>query len=1198
MVLSKVILKGFKSFADKSEVEIPDGITIFVGPNGCGKSNISDAIRWVMGEQNPRHLRGLRMQDMIFAGAEDRKPESMAEVSLVFDNSDHFFPLPNAEVMISRRLFRSGESEYLLNKAPVRLKDIQELFMDTGMGHHSYTLIEQGRVEHMLNAKPADRLAIFEEAAGVTKYKSRRDEALRKLHRAESELLRLTDIQQELEKQARSLRRQAQQAARQKRLVDEMQSLEEIIGARQAQRMTEERERLEKSKQESETAIEASQNELTTLQTRLADVSLQIDGFTSRLREHHDKRHTVQMEIQKRESELGFLRETEKELAQRRENLEKEIAQGKETRIQLAQNLENKRNQISELENLEASRKEQYEQRSQEVHALRTECRMTEETLEKTRAKSWETQSELLSCRNEIQQIDQQADFLEMQRQRAQKEKESLQSQMDTLLEQMKNVSQEHQAKRTSVEKIRQQLEDLENAIQKKQEETQALAEKLRTEEKDLETARVRLQALEQLDRRFEGYQESARFVLEQKQQGTPPYSLIQKPLADILSVEKGYESAVEAALTSRLECLIVDQAEGASQILDSLASKDLGRVLLLCKEIASRNGQPHYSQDTQGRWKWMKEMVAVADDQRPLVDALLEGTGFVENLSQAIDIFSKENGITKELRCLISRRGDVVSRDGWLAGGRRPAHSVLARKREQSELAEKIAASEKTVAGLSRSLEAARHELERLQGDKGRIRELAEQLRMDLKSLDRDVEAATREQERLQAGLNTLSMEDRERLELKEQHAERRNELDAKEKSLAERESGLQAEVKRLEETLGEQHTVLEKKEKEHRESEVARVSAQKDLERFRAEEENLSKRSTALEERLAQCEQDIVGIEERSLSVGSEKEILKEEIASRLEQSELLQGQIDETESSLKELLSTRESSSSRQREFSQKHEALVTTRNDLDKSLMRVNIEYQNLCDRMKQEIGRDLEELLSSPPEDDRPTEVLEENLAIVRRKIGQLGEVNALAINEYEEVSERVSFMNEQRTDLEKAKASLRQTIERLQRTANEQFQTAFEQIRENFRMVFRKMFRGGKADLVFVDLENSDDGGIEIFVQPPGKHLQNINLLSGGEKALSAIALLFAMYLTKPSPFCLFDEVDAPLDDANIGNFCRMIREFSQNSQFLIITHNKRTMEMASTIYGITMQKKGVSRILSLQLDGSEKQEEAISAAD
>lgn len=1197
MLLKQLVVKGFKSFADKTEVSIPEGITMFVGPNGCGKSNVSDAIRWVMGEQNPRNLRGMKMQDMIFAGAETRKAESMAEVSLVFDNPDGFFNLPHAEVMITRRLYRSGESEYLINKTPVRLKDILELFMDTGLGHHSYTLIEQGRVEHMLSSKPADRLAIFEEAAGVTRYKARRDEALRKLHRAEQDLLRLNDIEEELGKQSRSLRRQAQQASRHKRLVEEMQALDQIIASREGRRLATERAALEKQMEEVSTLLQGEQTQITAIETRQTEVSLHIDGFTARLREQHENYHRLQMDIQKRESQLAFLKETKTELAQRRGNLEREIEQNQSRRQHLTTEIENKRIQIQTLEQQEQQHQEQYQLRLKSLEQIRADRRHLDQQLESVRNRLWEIQKSLLSCRNEMQQIQQQKDFLDSQDERALREKESLEQQLESVSEARGRLSGDLEARRQELEQTATLLSETQKDLAQSDEEIARLNEQLRQEEKLLDQYRVRRQLLEQLDQQFEGYGDSAKFVLKRKAGGESPFTHVHAPLAEILSVEKGFEAAVEAALAARLECLIVDEFEQAAEIISCLSSGDCGRVLLLCKDLAKRCGEQNATPNAE--WRCLSDFVTCSEEYSPIVSALVNGVALVENLQDALALMHSADESGQLARCAVTPRGEVVAREGWLAGGRQVAHGVLARKREQSDLATRIAAAEVIAREISETLGEARSQREQLAAQREQLRERQETLRADLRALEQEQKSVEREVQRLQAGLNTIARESEERLQLREAQKLRLTELDNREQESKNQETQLQAEFGQMESQLVAHESALRERETQHREAELAKLSAKKDLERFRAEQTDLQSQYDSLERRITQANQEIVSIGHRSERADVDTQSLQQEIASLISQSDGIHTQITESETSLQDVMGARDEVAHQLRTLNETHAIHNTAKNDLEKSILRVDMEMKNLEERIQQEFDRPLEEVIQASPEDERSTEILMESVTDVRRKIGQLGEVNPLAIQEFEEVDQRLTFLHEQRVDLEKARASLLRTIETLQKTAGERFHEALETIRENFRTVFRKMFRGGKADLVFIDLENNPDGGIEIVVQPPGKQLQNINLLSGGEKALSAIALLFAMYLTKPSPFCLFDEVDAPLDDQNIGNFCRLIQEFSERSQFLIISHNKRTMEMASTIYGVTMETKGISKILSLQMEHQDHlDEEKISAAD
>ena len=1177
MFLSRLEIIGFKSFPERTEVRFGPGITGIVGPNGCGKTNILDAIRWVMGEQRPTLLRGGRMDEVIFNGAPGVGPVGMAEVSLTVENNRGILPVEYSEVVVTRRLFRSGESEYLLNRVPCRLKDIVELFLDTGMGSHAYAVFQQTMIDALLSEKPEDRLGLFEEAAGVAKYKLRRRAAERKLSATETDLVRLNDLFSEIEKQYNSLKRQVKKAERFKNLDDEKRTLKMRLASLEYRD-------LKTGEEKAELAVQALEIEEAELSARKRTLELEKENLSLKQLEKEGEKRRVEEELAALDRQLvelegrrALLLKENENFAERKGELDGELARLAERQgaiTEASENLAKEKEKLatskSELERQVFSAEKELDSFSGRIGELSQKKQKLSAEQEGLRARRSELESEKRVWESKAGELESALESLSAEKRKLGEEFAAKALEKRKFETQLAAASGELAGLNAEISALEQKL-----AILAAQKETLA-AEKQNLENQTSELG-GRVSVLEELEKSFGGYEPATKEILSRKKE----FPGLVEGLANLISADEQYLGPMEAALGDRAQAVVATDWDAAVRAAEYLKEKKLGRArfLVLPKEELvepDAEGWP-------GAVGWASDLVWGEEPNLTYVRRALANILIVENREAAFRLLERAGeGIT-----LVTLDGEVLGPGGFFAGGGSKGALLVGRKAELGRLNEKVKALEKEKSrivaildGCLSQLEAGKKELEQRSAARSELAEKETGLR-------REFERLTFEEASLAEKVGAADKSDSE-FSLRREEA--RGALERLEKDLAELQSREEGQTKLLA-SLEEELEGLGRAEREKQESltknrmELVSVlayleSAEKELLRLAEEQGQVAAQRDEKQKKLA----DLLDIHEnfdiRVVELGSEEEEIRtgqvelnanRERLSR-ELTELSTG-LSTTDKSLKEVAGKLESASS------QKHE----------KQLAQTDwrARKESLCARFYEDFQQKLESLLDEPVRADVTIDGLKNRLEEIDKSIGNIGAVNMEALVEYPQSAERYEFMKKQIEDLTQAKAELEGTILQINKNAHELFMKTFEQARENFKNLFSELFEGGQADLILESTEDPLEPDLRIVARPKGKKLVTIQQLSGGEKALTAISLLFSLYMVKPSPFCILDEIDAPLDDANIDRFLAIIRKFSTgDTQFIVITHNKRTMEAADVLYGVTMEKTGISKIVSVRLEG------------
>ncbi len=1188
MRIKELELVGFKSFPQRTILSFPRGVTGVVGPNGCGKSNVVDAIRWVLGEQSPKHLRGDSMEAVIFNGNEKLSPLGMAEVSLTFDNDALRPPVADldlevstlpahirdlAEITVARRYFRSGESEYSINRIPCRLKDITELFLGTGVGSKAYAIIEQGRVEQLINAKPEDRRLFIEEAAGTTLYRSRRLAAERKLERTRDNLSRVNDILREIERQAQYLDRQAKKAELYTKLVAELRELELRVVGRQWRGL---------------------QWELAEIDAQRAALAAEVERLRAALLENQHAHEQAAAALSAAEQGHAARREQLAVLEAERESVRQRIGLQVEQRDERARRLARLADDAEATRAAAAQAAERLQQAEQErdasVQHLRFdegELRHREDDLDTARGALAALQAALDAAKGAlVEHVTREADArntataLERRRDEIARQLDKLRGEEAVLEQRRAEIDAQLAARRADLERLRNALAAASGAQEVRASELRGLAEAHRRWERharELEGAllqtRSRLESLEEIQSNYEGFHRGVRAIMRAEHHVDGVLGVV----ADVIDIPQEHERAVAAVLGERLQYVIVRAEEDGAVAVDRLRQESSGRSSFI--PLQPRVPDLSAVAKLNGTSRRLMDLVTVDDRYRSIAQSLLGEVMLVPDLHAAIDLW-RQNGIRVTL---VTPEGDVVDPSGVITGGSdRPIEEeILARRREierlrgsaettrvqfdevRAELEQVtlgIRAAEEAVQTLGQGaheltvqIVAAEKDIERLEIERPQCLSRRDVARYEMEGLAAEARAASDEADQVRVHLAAL---DGERRTLEQLVAARRGEVD---------ETGARSE------TLAAEVTAIKVRVAERRERQQAAAASADALRRQQGE---LADRLAALDgvrassaQEHAQLERDIADGGARETALWEHRAVLDAEVQEAARAMEQQAGALRAVEHAGRELQAALDQ---RRGEHSQA---------DLAHSEARLRAEH--LVEAMREKYESDLAAIdlvAEGDAEEERA------RVEALRQRLQRLGEVNLTAIDELREFAERGDFLRAQRDDLQRSLADLERTIQKLNRASRTRFAETFAKANETFQKVFPRLFRGGEGRLVLTDEHDLLETGVEIVVRPPGKRLDSVGLLSGGEKALVAVSLIFSLFLINPTPFCVLDEVDAPLDDANIGRFSQMIREMSEHSQFILITHNKRTMESADMLYGVTMQEPGVSKVISVAI--------------
>ena len=1214
--LKNLTALGFKSFADKTSLDFQPGMTAIVGPNGCGKSNVSDAVRWVLGEQSAKALRGSGMADVIFNGTDNRKALGMAEVSLTLGGIDTDqlkaagVDLPYSEVTVTRRIFRDGASEFFINKVACRLKDIQQLFMGTGMGRASYGIMAQGNVTQIISSKPDDRREVFEEAAGITRFKTQKKEALRKLDYTEQNLLRVSDTIREVKRQIGSLQRQAGKARRYKELMDELQRLECQFARHQLGEIQGGIRQCEQSISEFKSRSDDFTDTIKREEALINQARQQRGAIEKQVNEAQEKGANLQAELERLESRIQFSHERIQELDEQVAKAHEDIAQAEQRRSDAEQELAGMQGKLGNADNAVGDKRRAVDEKQAACDAFGEELGQREETLRQAQSESFSVAQELTRVRNEINSIDLQKRGNTVRLEKLSSEKTQLEEEEAKLRERLGQFSSDVESRRSTAQSHRGTVEERQHRLADLQERLAKLIGELNDLLRIQAENRSRLNVLQQLQASNEGVSAGAQAAIGESEAALGL-------LADKIRVPGEHIAAVEAALGRHLQLVITRQAADAQSILASLSEGKKGRADIVALDLVSGGTPPAIDTAKLDAFGGVAALGQVGCDDaiQPLLDRLLGRLVIVPDLDAAIRGREQHRDLD-----FVTRAGELLSRHGVFSGGRgngNASASLLARKNE-------IAGLEKELEGLGGNVNELSREKGDLQGEQtslqaGLQQEQAElrQQEVSIASSEGELKALENSQRVLAQKVEAVTFELESLAGQESEGSGKRDQLAAELVSLEEGEKTNNALVDEVGGVVEGLRGRRDAANAELTEAKVGLASEEQLLASFRRQLEPLNVRIEELKQLVAQrrsdieaagnkktqTEKDIAASTQRIAAVRSEREQSSGKIAGLLSQKAEADQKVEEREEALRAV--REELSASQER------------RSKLEVELAQNNMMAENLCERIQEKYQVVLQEVEAEclkVIEDDSGSLKVEiatadeaegletdwervgEKVAELQDRIDRMGPVNLVAIEEYKETEERYAHLTRQHDDLVKAKEQLLEIIEQINTETTEMFRATFEKIRANFRELFTEVFEGGKADLVLVDEEDVLNSGIEIVARPPGKKLQSITLLSGGEQTMTAVSLLFSIYQVSPSPFCLLDELDAPLDESNINRFIRVLKRFLDQSQFLIITHNKRTISMADTLYGVTMQEQGISKIVSVKFQESEREEDAARA--
>jgi len=1208
MHLQSLELLGFKSFADKTLLNFHEGVTAVVGPNGCGKSNVLDAVRWVLGEQSAKSLRGDEMADVIFNGSETRKPIGFAEVSLTFTDCAEELGIDWHDVRVTRRVYRDGNSEYLLNKTLCRLRDIQSLFADTGIARSAYSMMEQGKIDMILSSRPEDRRAVFEEAAGVTKYKTQKREALRKLEATDANLLRIGDIIKEVKRQIGSLQRQAGKARRYQALHDDLRVLDTHYSRKQLEVLETdlahcqaEIARVGESEDLARAKIEADENELAEQRNALEEIDARIAGSRSELQH-------LESEINAHRNRIQFNRQRAEELNELIERSRNDIAVAETKREQQSKEIQQANALIEKTSEALQTKETELNQLTGRLSDLRTERSEHESKLETLEKAASEIESRIADLEDEIS-------GLKIRRETTEENRRGLDTAISNIETARTRIQDDTNAARAAAENLQNKLDRCRGAVQSSEETLRHHQQRVASTEKELAAIErgqaekeSRLEILRQLNEEGEGLGEGSQAVLK----GLHPAvaGRIKPALAGALvanlDVDQNFIPAIEAALGRNLQAIVLNDAQLAPEIIAALKEKKLGQAALVIPQLGNGTTKERVKRAPEKSLGWAIDKVKAPEPIASLVAQLLHDVAIFQNLDDALAAKKKHSEIAAA-----TVDGELISTEGVVFGGSREtsADSLLERKARMSALDRECSEIRKQRDALLKECNDARAALEEAGGE--------------LEEARRDYETAEREKSDCD---NRILFLTRELQEGEQKQAQVRSEqttlvrqIQAADERVAKLEDELAGEQATLAANQGEQEILRAVKDDVAKRGNEAieqlnelRLTVATERQRYEyliAQRQPMSARDAELVEAIAARQAEIINFEKRLTTQAEESRTAESAIEKQTGQRAVLEG-------ALASLIEQRRERSTTMNEAESNLRTIRNSLNDLRDSRSKeqvrqaeLQLKIDNLTERVSRRYQINLREFsqdqaafektlraqlkrndkveggaAAMPGSPELAPSDVEQLISDLRTQLDNMGPVNLDAVHEYDELEERYNFLETQNNDLTNSRRELLDVIAQINSTTKKLFSETFAQVRIHFREMFEELFGGGHADLSLLNENDPLNCGIEISAKPPGKQLQSVSLLSGGERSMVAVALLFAIYMVRPSPFCILDEVDAAMDEGNINRFVRVLDRFIEQSQFIIITHNKRTIAKADVLYGVTMEERGVSKLVGMKL--------------
>ena len=1181
MYLKRLELQGFKSFADKTVLEFKEGITGVIGPNGSGKSNISDAIRWVLGEQSIKSLRGAKSEDIIFAGTQARKSLGFAEVSMVIDNTDGKLPIEYSEVTVTRKIYRSGETGYFINKTPCRLKDILELFMDTGIGKDGYSIIGQGKIDEILSNKSEDRRRIFEEAAGIVKYRTRKAESEKKLEQTKLNLLRINDILSEIEANIEPLRLQADKAKQFLDLREELKSIEVGLFIYNIDTYKQKLEQIIKDEEIIKSQEQDENEKMSHIKEMKEKLKQEIDQVTTQIEELQNLGFESSNKIEKINSEIGISNERMQNNSANHERIEKEIDEVKQRIKELEEESEQKQNKKENLFLNKEKFQKELDDKQKELDELTKKLSDKELKIEEKK----QTIEKNVDLKYELSEniSNQEVNFENLE-----KRQKSLKTELSSVISELDLTRTNKQELGKGFYDIQSQKEKSEKILKEKAEEKESCMRKVKEFDEQINRLSYemrmkdsRLKFLIETEKEKEGYIKSVKALLNDCEKDSTLSKGMHGVLANLISVQKEYETAVEMCLGQMLQNIVTDTENDAKKLVEHLRTNNLGRASFL--PISSIHGKKIdrvIKNNIEGIIGIASDLVKCDKKYEQIVLNLLGRTVVVEDMDAAIAL-SKMNSYSFRV---VTVKGDIINPSGAITGGSVSTKTVniLGRSREIEEL-------EKDVKRINKDIENINNKKDEYSTS---ITDVIEEVSRLEKSLqDIQVVYATENQKMVAIDDNIKRLETR-RDKLKEENEQ----IEKQKEEIIKTKEEKRKEIETLTIEIEQLNKEVEEFAINNKENQKYIDDLNFDITNLKISVSSFDESGTSIDEMLERIKQDIknnqLSIENKLTNITSidkENEDLQSKILELNEQIEKIKSDVQNSSTKVEELKQHRVEKNANLNEIEHQINDQFSVIEGLKEQVVKIDVKKTKLEQDIEQVVNNLWEEYELTPnmiTDYKKPENVAQTQKHVnqIRNRIKDLGSINIDSIEEYKKTKERYDFMCEQRLDLDNTAGKLRKVIADMTETMKIQFAEKFKQINKNFNDVFVELFGGGKAELILEDESNILECGIDIQVQPTGKKLQNMMLLSGGEKAFTAIALLFAILKINPAPFCILDEIEAALDDVNVYRFADYLKKFSKETQFLVITHRKGTMEAADTVYGVTMEENGISKLLSIKL--------------
>ena len=1183
MYLKRLELQGFKSFADKTVLEFRPGITSVIGPNGSGKSNISDSIRWILGEQSMKSLRGNKSLDIIFAGTQNRKSLGFAEGSLVFDNTDGALPIEYTEVTVTRKIYRTGETGYYINKVPCRLKDVLELFMDTGIGKDGYSIIGQGKIDEILSNKSEDRRNIFEEAAGIVKYRTRKQEAEKKLERTKLNLLRINDILSEIETNIEPLKISSEKAKKYLNLREELKNIEIGLFIYNIEKYKQSLEEIVKDEEIYNNQCEEEQKNLDRIKALKEELKNNINNITTQIEEMSNLGFESQKEIEMLNSDINVAKTRITNNNENTQRYTKEIEETTEKLKELQEEIEQKQQKKDSLKQNKEKYEKELKEKEEELQKITEKLSSKELEIEEHKQKVEENTDKKYELQSQINTQNVNYDNYEKREKQIQNEIMTNISELDNIRFNKEEISKEFYEIESKRNKIVKNLEEINSKKEEADKKIKLYDSNIQAYQSEMRIKESRLKFLIETEKEKEGYVKSVKNLLLDCEKVKELGKGMNGVLANIIEVPEQYQTAIEMCLGMSLQNIVTDTEEDAKRLVEHLRKNNLGRASFL--PISSVHGKKldKIKRNNQGVIGIASDLIKYNKKYEQIITNLLGRTVIVDNMENAIKV-AKQNGYTFRI---ITIEGDVINPSGAITGGSvaKKTVNILGRGREIEKL-------QKDIQNLKTKIEKQENEKEEYQNSIENIFEEVTLLEKELQEID--ITYATEKQKVLSIDENIEKVEKRIN-KLKEEKETIKQE---KETSIKIKEE-TQKEIETLTEETEKLTSIIQEFANINKDNQKYVDDLNFDITNLKISVSSFDESETSLQELQERILQDIENSKQSIKNKESQIEEIKqdnfnleksiEEIKQKIES---IKEDVKNSGSKIEELKQERIAKNEKLAKQEDKINEKFKIIEDLKAQIVKIDVRKTKTEEDINSIINKMWEEYELTPnnvQEYKKPDNVqlTQKKVNELRKELRELGSVNVDSIEEYKNLKERYDFMCEQRVDLEDTMAKLRKIITDMTQTMKEQFKTQFALINKNFAEVFKELFGGGNASLKLEDENNILECGIDINVQPPGKKLQNMMLLSGGEKAFTAIALLFAILKINPAPFCVLDEIEAALDDVNVYRFADYLKKFSQNTQFLVITHRKGTMEAADTVYGVTMEENGISKLLSMKLKNS-----------